>query len=127
MNQPLYALHTLDLQTKQISTLATIVPEPGQERYTGIHDITWAHAANVIFWTYAGDIYRTDAATGQTRKFLDGCANSAYQYVSAAPDASYVLASRYEKRSIGGDSLLLDNSVWRITGDGSTMRRLPPL
>lgn len=125
--QPLYQLRAFNLQTKQLSVLASIVPEAGQEEYNGIHDATWAHTANVIFWTYAADIYRTDVATNQTRKIVDGCINSAYTYVSAAPDASYLLAARADKRWIGGDSVLYDNSVWRIAGDGSAMTRLPPL
>ena len=123
--QPLYELRAFDMQTKQLSVLAAIVPDPGQERETGIQDVTWAHAANVIFWTYGADIYRTDVSTNQTRKIVDGCYNSRYEYVSAAPDASYLLASRFEQHPLGSDSLLVDQSVWKITGDGSSMTRLP--
>ncbi len=126
-NQPLHQLTAFNLQTKQTSVLASIVPDPGQERETGIQDVTWAHAANVIFWTYGADIYRTDVATNRTRKIVDGCYNSRFEYVSAASDASYLLASRYERRWLGNDSLLVDFSVWKIAGDGSTRTRLPPL
>ena len=69
---------------------------------------------------------RTDIAAGRTHQIVDGCYNRRYEYVSAVPDASCLLASRYEQRWIGGDSILADNSIWRIAGDGSSTKRLPP-
>ena len=125
--QPLYELRAFDMQTKHLSVLAAIVPDPGQELDVSISDVTWAHTANVIFWTYGADIYRTDVATNQTRKIVDGCRNSQYEYVSAAPDASYLLAARADKWWVGNDSVLYESSVWRISGDGATRTRLPPL
>ncbi len=93
--------------------------------FYGIEQAAWATDANVIFWTCGSDLFRTDAATGATVKLRDGCVNNRYEYVAAAPDASFVIVTKYYQRRIGYDSLEVQSTAWRIAGDGSSEQRLP--
>ncbi len=99
--------------------------EAGKTGMSNYAQASWAWDANVIFWTGDCSLYRTDPVTGATIKLRDGCINNSYEQVAAAPDGSFVIATKYEQRYLGNDSLETSSTAWKIAGDGSWEERLP--
>ncbi|MBC7446688.1 MAG: hypothetical protein H7330_01360 [Hymenobacteraceae bacterium] len=113
------------LRTNQRRLLVPLAEGVTGKSRIGHTQAAWAGEANVIFWTGNCSLFRTDPTTGATTKLRDGCVNSRYEQVAAAPDGSFVIATKYEQRYLGNDSLEVSSTAWKIAGDGSWEERLP--
>ncbi len=118
-------LYDLPLRMNAGRLLVPLSAAEQNEPSEGGVQVAWAWDANVIFWTFGNDLYRTNPVTGVTIKLRDGCINRSYQQVTAASDASFVIATKYEQKYLGNDSLRIRVSAWKIAGDGSWEERLP--